>query len=75
MTCLYEVTMDDLSYAFSHIANYKAWLRGGSTSIGPNFASLELKVVIRCGDPKVLADAMKSIQGVVDLDTCTFERG
>ena len=63
MTCLYEATVDDLIRAFMQIANYRSWLRGGSTGKGPDFASLKLKVAARCGDPKLLADAMKSYRG------------
>jgi hypothetical protein len=44
MTCMYEVTVDDLICAFMQIANYKLWLRGGSTGKGHDFASLKLKV-------------------------------
>ena len=46
-------------------------LRGGSTGKGPDSASLKLKVAARCGDPKLLADAMKSDPGVEDLNTKT----
>jgi hypothetical protein len=75
MTCLYEATVDDLIRAFMQIANYRSWLRGGFTGKGPDFASLKLKVAARCGDPKLLADAMKSYPGVEDLNTrdCALE--
>ena len=52
--------MDDLICAFMHIANYRLWSRGGCTCKGPDFTSLKLKVDARCGDPKLLANAMKS---------------
>lgn len=52
MTCLYEVTMDDMIRAF-----------------------MKLKVVVRCGDPELLANAMKSYLGALNLNTrdCLLE--
>ena len=75
MTCLYEVTMDGLIRAFMQIANYRSWLRGGYAGKGPESVSLKLKVVAMCGDPKLLAEAMKSYQGAEDLYTrdCALE--
>jgi hypothetical protein len=75
MIGLYEAIMDDLIRIFMHIANYKSRLRGGSIGKGPNFASLKLKVVFRCGDPKLLAYAMKSYAGLEYLNTrdCALE--
>ena len=75
MTCLYETTIYDLIRAFMQIANYRSWLRGGSTGKGIDFASLKLKAVARCGYPKLLADAMKSYAGAEDLNTkdCALE--
>ena len=69
MTCLYEAIVDNLIRAFMHIANYRSWLKGDSTSKGPNSTSLKLKATARCGDPKLLVDAMKSYMGVEDLNT------
>lgn len=71
MTSLYEMTMDDLICAFMHIA----WLRGGYTSEGLDSTSLKMNVVVKCGDPKLLVDAMKSYAWVQDLNTkdCTLE--
>ena len=60
MICLYETTVDDSIRAFMQIANYRSWLRVGSTGKGLDFASLKLKAAARCGDPKLLVDAMKS---------------
>ena len=75
MTCLYEATVDDLICVFMQIANYISWLRGGSIGKGLDFASLKLKVVAMCRDPKLLADAMKSYLGLEDLYTrdCALE--
>ena len=75
MTCLYEATVDDLIRAFMQIANYRSWLKGGSTGKGPDSASLKLKVVAMCGDPKLQADAMKSFPGLEGLNTmdCILE--
>jgi hypothetical protein len=75
MTCLYQATVDDLICAFMQIANYRSWLRGGSTGKGLDSASLKLKAVARCGDPKLLADAMKSYLGAEDLNRrdCALE--
>ena len=53
MTCLYKETVDNLIRAFMQIANYRLWLRGGSTSKGLDSASLKLKVVANCGDMKL----------------------
>lgn len=58
MTCLYEANMDELIKAFMQIANYMYWLKGGPTSKGLDHYSLKLKVVAKCGDMKVFADAM-----------------
>ena len=60
------------------IANYRLSLRGGwggSTSKGLDFASLKSKVVAMCGDPKLLANAMKSYMEAEDLNTryCALE--
>ena len=76
MTCLYEVTVDDLIRAFMHIANYRSWLKWDSTDKGHYSASLKLKAAAKCGDPKLLADAMKSYPGIIeDLNTreCALE--
>ncbi len=75
MTCMYEATVDDLIRAFMQIANYRSWLRGSSTGKGPDSASLKLKAAARCGDPKLLADVMKSYPGLEALNTrdCTLE--
>ena len=75
MICMYEATVDDLIRAFIQIANYKSWLRRGSTSKGPDFASLKMKVDARCGYSKLLANVMKSYSGLEDLNTedCALE--
>ena len=52
-----------------HTINYRLWLKGDNSGKGPNFVSLKLKVVARCGDPKLLANAMKSYSGVENLNT------
>ena len=61
--------------AFTHIENQWSWLRGGSTSKGLDSASLKLMTIARCGDPKLLAYAMKSHPGVEDFNTryCVLE--
>ena len=50
-------------------------MRGGSTGKGHDSTSLKLKVAAMCGDPKLLADAMKSYPGLEDLNTrdCALE--
>ena len=75
MTCLYEATVDDMIRAFMQIANYRAWLKGGSHGKGPDSASLKLKAAARCGDPKILVDAMKSYPGAKDVNIrdCALE--
>ena len=60
MTCLYEVTMDNLIFVFLQIANYISWLRYGSTCKGHGFVFLKLKAATMCEDLKLLADFMKS---------------
>ena len=42
---------------------------------GPDSASLKLKATARCGDPKMLVDAMKSYLGVEGTKTkdCALE--
>lgn len=57
MTCLYESTYDNFIRAFMQIANYRYRLKGGSTFKGPNQVSLKQKVIAKCGDPKLLAEA------------------
>ena len=75
MTCLYETTVDDMIRAFMQTANYRAWLKGGLHGKGPDFASLKLKATARCGDPKILVDAMKFYPGVEGANTrdCVLE--
>ena len=69
MTCLYEVTMDDLFRAFIQIANDRSWLRSGSIGKGHNPVSLKLKVASKCGNLELLADAIRSYLGAEDLNT------
>lgn len=75
MICLCEETVDDLIRVSIQNTTYISWQRGGSTSKGLDSASLKLKHVARCGDPKLLADVMKSYPGVEDLNTrhCALE--
>ena len=63
MNYLYKMTMDNLIRAFMQIIYYRLWLRGGSTSEGLDFASSKLKAATKCGDPKLLGNAMKSCLG------------
>ena len=51
--------MDDLISAFVHVANYRSWWKGELIGEGLDHFSLKLKVVAKCSDLKVLADAMK----------------
>ena len=60
MTCLYEATIDDLILPFMQIRKYRSWLKGGSFGKDLDSPSLKLKVVAKCGDPKVLVEAMKA---------------
>ena len=69
MTCLYEANMDDSIKAFMQIANYMYWLEGGPTSKGLDHSSLKLKVVAKCGDLKVFADAMEAFPRATNLHT------
>jgi hypothetical protein len=75
MICLYETTMDDMIRTFMQFANYRTWLKGGSDGKGLDSASLKLKAAARCGDPKMLVDAMKSYPGAEDVNTrdCALE--
>ena len=75
MTCMYEATVDDMIRAFMQIANYRAWLKGGSHDKGHDLASAKLKAAAKCGDPKHLVDAMKSFPGAEDVNTrdCALE--
>jgi hypothetical protein len=63
MICLYEATVDDMNRAFMQISNYRTWLKRGFDDKGHDSASLKLKATAICGDPKMLADAMKSYLG------------
>jgi hypothetical protein len=75
MTCLYETIVDDIIHVFMKIANYRTWLKGGSNGKGFDLASLKLKATVRCGDPRMLADAMKSYPRVENVNTgyCAME--
>ena len=72
---LYEAIVDYLIRAFMQVANYRPWLKVGSTGKGFDSASLKLKVIVMCVDPKLLADVMKSYPGLEDLNTrdCALE--
>ena len=75
MISLYGATVDDIIRAFMQISNYRTWLKEGSHGKGPDWASLKFKAAARCGDPKILADAMKAFPGAKDVNTrdCTLE--
>ena len=75
MTYLYEAIVDDMIHAFIQTANYQAWLKNGLDGKGPDFTSLKLKVAARCGNPKILADAMKFYPGTEGANTrdCALE--
>lgn len=49
--------------------DYRAWLKGGSNGKGHDSTYLKLKAATNCGDPKMLANAMKSYPGVEDVNT------
>ncbi len=59
MTCLYETIVDDMIRAFMQIADYRFWLKGGSSGKGPDQLSLKLKAAAHTGDPKFLSDAIR----------------
>lgn len=61
--------MDDLIRILMHVFNHMSWLIGGPTGKCPNHFSLKLKVVVKCGHLKVLADAMKAFFGPTNLNT------
>lgn len=44
-------------------------MKGGPTGKGPNHASSNLEVATKCGDMKVLVDAMKAILCATSLNT------
>ena len=75
MICLYEATVDDMIRVFMQIGNYRTWLKGELDGKGLDYASLKLKATARCGDPKILADAMKSYLGAEGANTinCALE--
>ena len=75
MTCLYETTVNDMIRAFMQITNYPAWLKGELHGKGPDSASLKLKATARCGDPNMLANAMKSYPRAKGANTryCVLE--
>ena len=75
MICFYEATMNDMIYAFIQIINYRTWLRRGLDNKDLDSASLKVKVIVRCKDPKMLADAMKSYLGAESAKTrdCALE--
>lgn len=52
-----------------------SWLKGGTFAKGPNSTSLNLKVVTKCGNPKLLANVMKSYPSANNLNTrdCDLE--
>ena len=69
MVFLYEAKVDDMIRVFMQIVNYHAWLKGGSDSKGLNLVFLKLITHVICGDPKMLADTMKSYPGAEDVNT------
>lgn len=44
-------------------------MKGGFTSKSPALASLKLKAVARCWDPKLLEEAIRYYLGVEDVNT------
>ena len=75
MIWLYEVTVDDMIRVFMQIANYWTWLKREYDGKGLDSASLKLKAAARCGDLKMLIDAMKSYPRAEDVNTryCALE--
>jgi hypothetical protein len=69
MICMYKAIVADMIRVFMQIANYRAWLKGGSHGKGPNSASLKLNAAAKCRDPKKLVDAMKCFPGAEDVNT------
>jgi hypothetical protein len=67
--------VDDFIRAFMQMANYKFWLKDGPTGKGPYHYSLKLKATTKCGDPEVLAAAMKVFPRAIDIHTqgCVLE--
>lgn len=67
--------MNVLIRAFMHIVIYKLWLKGGSTGEGFNSMSFKLNIVVRRGDPKLLAHAIESYPWAQDFNTidCSLE--
>lgn len=72
MICVYKATIVNLIRPFMQIATYMLWLKGGSSSKIFDFASLNLKVIFRCRDAKLLANAMTSCLGAKTPNTKGF---
>jgi hypothetical protein len=64
-----QSTMDDMIHAFMQIANYRLWLKGGYMGKAPDSTPLKLKAVAKYGDPRLLANAMKSCIWAENLST------
>ena len=73
--CLYETTINVLIRAFMYIVIYKLWLTCCYTGEGFNSISLKSNIVVRRGDPKLLAHAVKSFPWAQDFNTmnCSLE--
>jgi hypothetical protein len=63
MTYLYEVTVDEMICVFMQITTYQALLKRDFDGKGLDSTFLKLKTVARCGNQKLLANAMKSYIG------------
>ena len=75
MICMYKETIDDLIHVFIHIITHNLWLKKWSTHNYPNSTSMKSNAIVRCGDPTIIANAMKYFHGAKDLHTrdCTLE--
>ena len=64
MICLYEAIVDNMVCTYMQIDDYRAWLQGGSNGKGHDSTYLKLEAATNCGDPKMLANAIRSYLGV-----------
>jgi hypothetical protein len=66
---LYVATVDDFIRAFMQATNYRAYLKGRATGMGPSKSELRLRAARRSRDPAKIATALSMMPGAEELCT------
>ena len=64
---LFDATYDDSIRAWMQMTNYRAYLRGQASCLGPSKGELKLRAVRRNRDPKKMAEALNTLLDVEDF--------